>query len=84
MRHPYVKRRVGAWEWCLTCEKASRGSDWQRADWDCPLCGSGAWNMWAWSTVRAVNPAYPVKPDPGVLYPLYPVRAASERQASRV
>jgi hypothetical protein len=84
MRHPYEKRKVEAWEWCLTCEKPFPASDWQRADWDCPLCGSGTQNMWPWSTVRAANPAYPEQPERGVLYPLYPVRAASEGQASSV
>jgi hypothetical protein len=65
--------------WCLHCERTYRRGECRvidGIDW-CPYpgCdGSVMMDQWPWSHVRAENPSYPVIPDPGITYPLYPTK----------
>lgn len=65
-----------AWLWCLHCERAyPLGS--YRVVGDLQLCpyaecdGDTALDLWPWGAVRVENPQYPIRPELGVVYPLY-------------
>jgi hypothetical protein len=59
--------------WCLHCERAFPEKD-SRNKMRCAYFGcDGHWgDIWEWETVRSVNPDYPVIPEKGKVYLLYP------------
>lgn len=69
--------------WCFHCECAHSAEEWDKHGWNCPNedngCEGGGfpdeWNSdaWAWSEYRQKHPSAPITPEPGKLYPFYPL-----------
>jgi len=66
---------MGAFAWCLHCERAASWREWDEAD-RCPYpdCDGSIFDRWRWSEVRLDmdgEPRYAEVPVRGKVYPLY-------------
>ena len=63
--------------WCLHCERTYRRGE-CRVIGGLQMCpyehcdGDTVFDGWEWFTIRRGNPQYPVIPEPGKCYPMYP------------
>jgi hypothetical protein len=55
--------------WCCSCQRVSEPeADTPSGVLVCALCGSDASNLQTWSSIRAHNPHWPVRPKTGKAY----------------
>jgi hypothetical protein len=62
-----------SWVYCTLCERAflSDSKKYCHYDW----CDGHLGDIWAWETIRDLNPSYPKIPEAGTEYPLFADRA---------
>jgi len=70
-KHPVFESELGAYSWCLHCEKVHQTKAWEANRWQCPACGAGTTDLWPWEQIKEANPNYPDAPKEGRLYPQY-------------
>src|SRR5262245_34072646 len=75
-------------QWCLHCERTYRRGECREIEGlqMCPYegCnGDTVIDAWPWFTVRSYNPQYPVIPEDGKRYPLYPKKHKKHQKGKR-
>ena len=70
--------------WCLHCERVYRQGECREIDGlqYCPYegCnGDTVMDAWPWEEIRKCDPSYPVIPDEGKRYPMYPEKGKSAK-----
>jgi hypothetical protein len=75
IHNPWLKRSV--FFWCLHCERTYRQGECREINGlqMCPYDGCNGdtvCDAWPWEDIRSYNPQYPVIPEEGKVYPMYP------------
>ena len=70
--------------WCLHCERTYRQGECREIDGlqMCPYDGCDGdtfMDAWPWGSIRDCDPGYPVIPEEGKVYPMYPKKSKSAK-----